>query len=189
MDLLYQLEKKIGYKFKNIELAREALSHPSLKQIDPDIRDYEKLEILGDALIGFVITEMLYFRDQRFNEGQIAKLKSYIVSKETISRVAKKLELSNHMIMAKGEEKTGGRNSDNNLENTTEALMAAIYLDSNIETVKKIILSLWQEYIDIIDITSLDTKSYLQELVYKNNIILLSIPDSIILAAIGAETN
>lgn len=167
IDLLHKLEEAIGYKFKNIELAREALSHPSLKQLNPNIKDYEKLEILGDALIGFVITEMLYFKNHEFNEGQIAKLKAHIVSKDTISLVAKKLQLSNYMIMAKGEEKTGGRNSNNNLENTTEALMAAIYLDSDIANAKRIIQSLWQEYIDIIDITSLDPKSYLQELAYK----------------------
>lgn len=167
VDLLHKLEETIGYKFQNIELAREALSHPSLKQINPNVKDYEKLEILGDSLIGFVITEMLYFKDGKFNEGQIAKLKSHIVSKDTISLVAKKLQLSNYMIMAKGEEKTGGRNSDNNLENTAEALMAAIYLDSDITTAKRIIQYLWQEYIDIIDITSIDPKSYLQELVYK----------------------
>lgn len=167
IDLLHKLEETIGYKFKNIELAREALSHPSLKQINPNVKNYEKLEILGDSLIGFVITEMLYFQDQQFTEGQIAKLKSHIVSKDTISSVAKKLQLSNYMIMAKGEEKTGGRNSNNNLENTTEALMAAIYLDSDIATAKRIIQSLWQEYVNIIDITSIDPKSYLQELVYK----------------------
>ena len=59
VDLLHKLEETIGYKFQNIELAREALSHPSLKQINPNVKDYEKLEILGDSLIGFVIIHLI----------------------------------------------------------------------------------------------------------------------------------
>ncbi|MFK7968008.1 MAG: ribonuclease III [Rickettsiaceae bacterium] len=164
-NYITKLEQSINHKFKNIDLIHEALSHPSLKQYESEQwqKDYERFEILGDAILGFIITEILFHTYKKSDEGKIAKIKSHLVSKETICNVAKKINLANFIIMTKGEEDTGGRSNPNNVENTMEALIAAIYLDSNIETTKKIIIKLWSEFLHNFDLNQIDPKTSLQE--------------------------
>lgn len=158
------LEKAINYKFKNIALLKEALSHPSLRQHDRIAPDYERMELLGDALLGFLITEIIFNNFYNYEEGVLSKIKSYFVSKDILVKVARKLELAKYIIMTSGEEKSGGRLNDHNIENAMEALLAAIYLDSNVNQVKSVVHNLWDEYIDgEIDFDSLDPKSALQE--------------------------
>ena len=131
------LENALNYKFKNLALLKEALSHPSLKQHDNTIVDYERLELLGDSILGFLITEMIFNNFLFYEEGSIAKIKAYVVSRETIVKVAETLCLSEYILMTIGEEKSGGKTNQNNIENVMEALLAAIYLDSDIHQVKK----------------------------------------------------
>jgi ribonuclease-3 len=159
------LEKLLGYNFKNKELLVEALSHPSLRQHHEykDDKDYERLEFLGDAVLNLVITEMLFSSFKDYNEGNLAKIRSYLVCKETICMVGAKLTLKDYIIMTHGEEVAGGRDNPNNIENTTEALIAAIYLDSDIETTHNIIGKLWAEFINVKDLTDYDPKTALQE--------------------------
>lgn len=163
------LEAILGYKFNNLKFAEEALSHPSLKQHNPDVRHYEKFEILGDAILGFVVTEMIFKSDASLCEKDIAMIKSYAVSKDIIAQIAKEINLSQYLIMTQGEENTGGKNNINNLENSTEALLAAIYLDSNSELapVKAVIKRFWGQYIHNFHRANTDPKSYLQELTHK----------------------
>ena len=87
------LEDALKYKFKNLALVKEALSHPSLKQQDNTIADYERLELLGDSILGFLITEMIFNNFTFYEEGSIAKIKAYVVSRETIVKVAQTLGL------------------------------------------------------------------------------------------------
>lgn len=159
------LEKLLGYNFKNKELLVEALSHPSLRQHHEykDDKDYERLEFLGDAVLNLVITEILFSSFKDYNEGNLAKIRSYLVCKETICMVGAKLTLKDYIIMTYGEEVAGGRDNPNNIENTTEALIAAIYLDSDIETTHNIIGKLWAEFINVKDLTDYDPKTALQE--------------------------
>lgn len=159
-----KLEQLINYQFKNMDLIHEALSHPSLKQYESEWKkNYERFEILGDAILGFLVTEILFYTYRKSDEGVIAKIKAYLVSKETICHIAEKINLANFIIMTKGEEDTGGRSNLNNIENTMEALIAAIYLDSNIETTKKIVTKLWSEFLYNFDLTQVDPKTSLQE--------------------------
>lgn len=158
-----KLEKSLNYRFKNPNLITEALTHPSLKQHNRLVHDYERLELLGDSILGFLVTEMIYHNLRNYPEGEIAKIKSHLVSKETIVKVARKLNLAEYIIMTQGEEKSGGRVNINNIENTTEAILGAIYLDSDIEQVRKIVQKFWAEYIDNIDFNEIDPKSALQE--------------------------
>ncbi len=159
-----QLEDKINYKFKDISLLKEALSHPSLKQHDINAKDYERLELLGDSLLGFIISEMIFSNFSNYQEGQIAKIKAYAVSKDTIVKIAQTLHLANYIIMTEGEEKSHGRENPNNLENVMEALIAAIYLDAGIIKTKEFVHKLWYEYIHDLDFDTIDPKSALQEL-------------------------
>jgi len=163
------LEDVLKYKFKNLDLVKEALSHPSLKQHDNTIVDYERLELLGDSILGFLITEMIFNNFTFYEEGSIAKIKAYVVSRETIVKVAETLSLSEYILMTSGEEKSGGKTNPNNIENVMEALLAAIYLDSDIHQVRKIVQNLWFRYIENIDFNSIDPKSSLQEWLHHKN--------------------
>jgi dsRNA-specific ribonuclease len=109
------------------------------------------------------VTEMLFNIYNKSDEGIIAKIKSYLVSKETICQVATKINLANFIIMTKGEEDSWGRTNSNNVENAMEALIAAIYLDSNIENVKIIVTKLWSEFLHNFDLNQIDPKTSLQE--------------------------
>jgi ribonuclease III len=162
-----ELEKAINYYFNNQNLLLEALSHPSLRQHvtkNAPSRDYERLELLGDSIIGFVITEIIFKNYSNFDEGKLAKIKAYLVCKDMLCKVADTINLANYIIMTHGEEASGGRLNPNNIENTMEALIAAIYLDSNIDTVKLVIKDLWSDFLFNIDLSSSDPKTALQEL-------------------------
>lgn len=162
---ILELEKKLDYSFKNQALIKEALSHPSLKQLDEpqDHKDYERFELLGDAILGFLIVEILFYKFQDLDEGNIAKFKSFLVCKETLCKVAQRINLADYIIMTIGEEKSGGRTNPNNIENTMEAILAAVYLDSGIASVRSIVLKLWEDEIRTVSFKDLDPKTHLQE--------------------------
>lgn len=166
-----ELEHLLGYDFKNKNFLIEALTHPSLKQYNQNnnIKDYERLEFLGDAILNFIITEILFNNYANYDEGNLAKIRSYLVCRETICGVAAKLKLGNYIIMTHGEEGSGGRTNVNNIENVMEALIAAIYLDSDIGTIGKIIRKLWGSFIDVKDLSNYDPKTTLQEWAQSNS--------------------
>lgn len=163
-----QLEQLIEYEFNDKELLVEALSHPSLKQHTtklPFPKDYERLELLGDSVLNFIITEILFKNFTEYDEGKLAKIRSSLVCKDTLCKIAAKINLEQYIIMTHGEEISGGRSNPNNIENTLEALIAAIYLDSNIEQIKLIVINLWSELLFTTNLTDIDPKTTLQELV------------------------
>ena len=164
------LEKKLDYKFNNVDFLIESLTHPSMKQIDSSIRDYERLELLGDSILGFLVTEMIFNKYTGYEEGNLAKVKAHVVSSGTLVKIASAIDLSKYLIITPGEENSGGRNNPNNVENAMEALLAAIYLDSNIESVRKIVRRLWKESVDNIDFSAADPKTYLQEFLQKKKL-------------------
>ncbi len=165
------LEEKIGYRFLNQELLIEALCHPSLKQNTDSVkyRDYERLELLGDSILGFIITEMLFNKFIGYHEGEISKIKSYLISQQQLYRISQEISIADYIIMADGEAKSGGRDNPSNAANVMEAILAAIYLDSNIKTVKEIIYKFWSSDIKNIDINYYDPKTFLQEWAQSNN--------------------
>jgi len=145
--------------------AKVARDHAKVARDDAkaQVKNYERLELLGDSILGFLITEILFHKFQNYNEGNLAKIKSHLVSKEIISKVASNLNLADYIIMTKGEELSGGRDNLNNLENTMEAIIAAIYLDSDIQSVQKVVEDLWTFHIDNINLDAIDPKTHLQE--------------------------
>lgn len=158
-----KLEESLNYKFKNTLLLKEALSHPSLKQIDDTKTNYERFELLGDSILGFLVTEMIFNRFNDYNEGDLAKIKAHVVSHDILVKIANKLNLADYIIMTNGEENSGGRTNSNNAEDALEALIAAIYLDSNIEQTRTLVNNLWTDYIENVDPSMANPKSYLQE--------------------------
>ncbi len=161
------LEAVIKYKFKNIALLKEAISHPSLKQCNISSKHYEKLEFLGDAVLNFVITDIIFQQFKNAKEGLLAKIRAYLVSKNILVKVGRDIKLDNVILLSDSEESCGGRNNINNIENAMEALIAAIYLDSDIANTRAIVSNLWAHYITDKLSIEIDPKSALQELCQK----------------------
>jgi ribonuclease III len=164
-----KLESSLNYQFKNKYFLEEALSHPSLKQIDDTKPNYERFELLGDSILGFLITEMLFNKFRNYDEGDLAKIKAYAVSHDILVKIAEKLKLAEYIIMTSGEANSGGRENNNNLENSLEALIAGIYLDSDIDQTRKIVNSLWSVHIENVDHNMANPKSALQEWLQDKN--------------------
>lgn len=160
MAELETLQKQLRIKFKNIKLLNRALSHKSyVNEIGADAEDNERLEYLGDSVLALVVNEYLFKHYDKYPEGSLAKIKSAVVSETELSKVSKSLALGKYILMGKGEEQSGGRDRLSILANTLEALIGAIYLDSNkISDARKFVLPLL-----INDIERIDSRNYLRD--------------------------
>ena len=160
------LEECIGHKFRNSLLLAEAMTHPSLgHETQRHHFDNQRLEFLGDAVLQLIITEHLYAMFPREAEGRLTKLRSRLVSREALRRHAQKLDLGRFLMMGRGEEACGGRERTSTLADAFEALLGAIYLDTNLETARRFVLTLAAEDLAQIEIEPIDInpKGHLQE--------------------------
>lgn len=167
-DEFEDLQRTIEYRFRDRGLLEHALTHTSRanEDLSGGVVDNESLEFLGDAVLGFVITDMLFHRFPEYDEGQKSKIKSALVSTATLARAADQLALGEHLLLGRGEEKTGGRRKQALLADGFEALIAAIYLDGGIEQARAFILGSLSEEIEGVerpDFATRDFKSALQE--------------------------
>ena len=134
-----ELETGTAYKFRDPEILHRALTHSSLvheKPLSDDgagLRDNEQLEFLGDAVLGFLVSEFLFRRFPEAPEGQLSPAKAHIIRAEFLADVALVLGVGEHLKLARGEEMMGGRNNKRLLANAVEAIIAALYLDGGIE--------------------------------------------------------
>lgn len=135
------LEASLGYTFRDLGLCREALTHVSCKATQPDIPTLERLEFLGDAILGAVLAEQLYRQFPEAPEGKLTRLRSSLVSGKHLSQLARKLELADHVRMSASERRAGGGNRAGILEDALEALIGAIFLDSDYPTARKVVLA------------------------------------------------
>lgn len=161
-----KIEERLGYTFRNKEYLITALTHSSYGQNQPN---NERLEFLGDAVLELVISEYLY-RRLRLPEGQMTRLRANIVCTESLANAAQKNHFGDYLRMGKGEQATGGKNRRSNLANVFEAVMGGIFLDSNYETVQRVILNLLSESIELAIEGKLfkDYKTALQERVQQH---------------------
>ena len=129
------LQRRIEYRFKDRGLLEHSLTHKSRAAEDASggVADNESLEFLGDAVLGLVVADLLFRRYPSYNEGQKSKIKASVVSTQSLARHAEQLGLGEHLLLGRGEEKTGGRFKQALLADAYEALIAAIYLDGGIE--------------------------------------------------------
>ena len=162
------LEKTIGYCFKNIKLLEQAVTHRSSAH-DPGTERYERLEFLGDSILGWVTADFLFREHTDLSEGKMTRLRAEHVSEQALYPVAVKLGIGKHLRLSRGEELSGGRERVSILADTVEAVIAAIYLDGGIEAARRFIF----EY--VIDPAAFeaveshtDYKSELQELVQRD---------------------
>ena len=131
------LERRAGYNFRDLGLLEHALTHTSRahEDISGGVIDNESLEFLGDAVLGFAIADLLFRRFPARDEGWKSKMKAALVSTASLARLAEGLDLGQHLLLGRGEEKTGGRRKQALLADGYEALIAAIYLDGGVEQV------------------------------------------------------
>jgi ribonuclease-3 len=159
-DEFERISQRLGYTFSDHGLLRRALTHASSAR---QRADYERLEFLGDRVLGLVIAEELYRRDPNRREGELAARFSVLVRGETCAAVARQAGLGEHVRMGRRESAEGIHLNVSVLGDVMEALIAAVYLDGGIEPARRMILSLWEPLIQSQAFHRKDSKTYLQE--------------------------
>ena len=157
MNDINSLMKNIKYSFNDISNLNEALTHSSYDK-NAKIHNYERLEFLGDRVLGLIIASKLYMENINSSEGDLAKKLSYLVCKSTLKKVADQIELGKYVKYSNKIDSL-----DSIKANALEALIGAIYLDSNLKKTSKVILYLWKNCFDNINLAEFDPKSRLQE--------------------------
>jgi len=136
--ILGALEERLGHRFARRELLEAALTHRSHvhESADPGLPSYERLEFLGDALLGFVVSELLYRDDPQADEGRLTRRRQAVVRTETLAGIARELGLGAALRLGRGEERTGGRERPSLLADAFEAVVAAVFVDAGIRTAR-----------------------------------------------------
>ena len=181
------LEQRLKYKFRNPLLLAEALTHPSLgHETQRHHFDNQRLEFLGDAVLKLIFTEWLFDHFPKFSEGQLTKMRSGLVSRDGLKLHAERLGLGVHLMMGRGEEISGGRERSSALADAYEALIGAIYLDSDYVTARRIVLTEAREDIETLEVDPPDQnpKGQLQEVLQAISPVSPVYP---ILSAVGPE--
>jgi ribonuclease-3 len=149
MTDLGHLQQALGVKFKNIALLQQALVHSSYINENPAFSPghNERLELLGDAVLGLVVAEELYRSSPDLTEGEMTRLRAALVNRDTLARVAQSISLGDFLSLGKGEEAGGGRSKPTNLAGALEAVIAAVYLDRGLaaagDTVARLFVAEW----------------------------------------------
>ncbi|PPI88938.1 ribonuclease III [Candidatus Pantoea edessiphila] len=141
--LINKLQNKIGYTFIHLELLKQALTHRSANS-----KHNERLEFLGDSILNYVIANVLYHKFPSINEGDMSRMRATLVRGNTLAEMARKFDLGECLRLGTGELKSGGFRRESILADTVEAIIGGIFLDSNIYTIEKLILSWYQTQLD-----------------------------------------
>ncbi len=164
-----RLEETIGYTFENKALLRHALTHSSYANEHHDeFLSNERLEFLGDSVLGIVTAEYLYTNFPKMPEGELSKLRASLVCEQSLFDFAMQIQLGEHLILGRGEQHSGGSTRPSILADAFEAVIAAIYLDGGMEPAKKHILRFITSAIRQHKTSFHDYKTALQEIVQKN---------------------
>ncbi|UCB46348.1 MAG: ribonuclease III [Spirochaetota bacterium] len=167
---LTEFQNSLDIRFKKLEILDTALSHKSyVNEADEDLENYEKLEFLGDAFLGLVISDYLYNQRQYLKEGTLARIKSYVVSEHTLYKIGKKINIQRYLLLGKGEEKSGGRYRKALIGDAMEAVIGAYYLDAGFKKARRLVENLFSDEIEDVEENRhvKDYKSILQELTQK----------------------
>ena len=163
----FEIEKKLVYEFRSKELLDEALRHSSFvnEQPDADLRDNERFEFLGDAVLNLIVGHILMERYPNVNEGDLSRTRANLVNESQLAIIARAIDLGAFIRLGKGEIQTNGRDKNSILAGAFEALIAAVYLDGGFKTAFKIIENNFVPLLDSVNsaIDSYDYKSQLQE--------------------------
>lgn len=173
------IEPKLGYSFTEYSFLQKAVTHRSFAAINN-----ERLEFLGDALLGLIIAEVLFEKFPKATEGQLTRLRASLVKKESLADIADNIEIHKYILLGEGELKSGGLQRQSILADCVEAIIASVYLDSNFETCRKIVLNLYSNKLNNLDLGSSDkdSKTVLQEWLQAKR---LELPEYIIVNETG----
>ena len=158
---LVAFQARIGHQFGQPALLARAVTHSSISS--PTRPDNQRLEFLGDRVLGLVMSEALLAADTKATEGQLAPRFNALVRKETCAEVARAIELGEVLKLGRSEMMSGGRRKDALLGDALEAVIAAVYLDAGFESAKALVLRLWGERVTAVDTDARDPKTSLQE--------------------------
>ena len=158
---LVAFSERLGHTFRDPDLLRRALTHSSLSS--PTRSDNQRLEFLGDRVLGLVMAEALLAQDETAREGQLAPRFNALVRKEACADVAREIELGAVLRLGKSEMATGGRRKQALLGDAMEAVIAAVYLDAGFDTAREMILKLWGPRVSAVETDARDAKTALQE--------------------------
>ncbi len=161
------LEEKLGYTFQNPALLTRALTHSSYANEQNAPGDNERLEFLGDSVLGFLTAEYLFSEHKGVPEGELTRLRAYAVCEKSLDVYAKQLGLGDFLLLGKGEERTGGRTRASVLSDAFEAVIAAMYLDGGIQAARPFVLRYVAPYVEAKPVFR-DYKTTLQEVTQQN---------------------
>ena len=165
--MINELEKAIGYQFRNITLLQNALSHSSYanERWHDSLKSNERLEFLGDSVLGMVVAEHLYRTFPDRPEGELTRMRADMVCEKTLAKVANGLGLGKHLLLGKGEEQGGGRSRESILADAVESVIAACYLDGGMTAAVQFIQKFILVNVPVTKLHNADYKTALQELV------------------------
>lgn len=167
MEDLSKLEEILGYKFNNIAMLNQALTHSSFaNEIGMAHIDNERLEFLGDAVLDMVISIILFSCESDKEEGDLTKLRASIVCEKALAKISKETTMNQFLMLGKGEEQNGGRERDSIIADAVESVIGAIYLDGGFSAASKVIATIFDSEIKdaLLGNTPKDTKTELQEI-------------------------
>lgn len=162
-EQISDLENTIGYSFKNKALLNRAFTHPSAVADEAPIQHYERLEFLGDRVLGLAAAQTLFQNHPDADEGGLAKRLNYLVSRDACTQTAKALGFGEFVILGLSEQQSGGKRKAAILANVCEALIAAIYLDGGFAPAADFFARNWQDRLETMDTAPKDAKTMLQE--------------------------
>ena len=174
--MIKDLETAIGYRFKNISLLQNALTHSSYanERWHNSLMSNERLEFLGDSILGMVVAEYLYQSFPNRPEGELTRMRADMVCEKTLASVAARIELGRHLMLGNGEEQGGGRSRDSILADAVESVIAASFLDGGMDAAKQFIQKFILVEVPVKQMHNADYKTALQELVQQKKNQILS---------------
>lgn len=174
MKFFEPLQKDLNYLFKDEELLITALTHSSYANENKlGVEGYnERLEFLGDSVLSLIVSQYLYKKYPHYPEGELTKIRAKVVCESSLAKAAENINLGKYLLLGKGEESTGGRYRESILADASEAITGAIYIDSDFETVNRLMLERFElDIVKAVDRGKLfnDYKTELQEILQKTN--------------------
>lgn len=171
MSGLDEIQTRLGYRFQNGALLTLALTHPSVAQETGNAQHNQRLEFLGDSVLGLVVARELYHRFPSFGEGPLTKARAHLVNGSSLAEHGRRVDLGSHLILSRGEETSGGRQRATALADAFEALLGAMFLDGGMETVREFILREFAEDLAGLNLTPgiENPKGELQELLQEQS--------------------
>ena len=165
--MIKDLEEAIGYRFRNLALLQNALSHSSYanERYHNSLMSNERLEFLGDSILGMLVADHLYRNFPDRPEGELTRMRADMVCERTLSKVANELKLGDHLLLGKGEEQGGGRSRNSILADAVESVIAACYLDGGMEAAVQFVQKFILVNVPVSRMQNVDHKTALQELV------------------------